>query len=63
MRYQHVMGGKKPPLFAMTGWQQHSSLNYFPKESVYHSVLAENGAFLPTNNKLPPQHFKKIAQI
>jgi hypothetical protein len=24
MRCQHVIGGKKPPLFAMTGWQQHS---------------------------------------
>jgi hypothetical protein len=32
-------------------------------ESIYHLVMAEKGAFLPTNNKLPPQHFKKIAQI
>jgi hypothetical protein len=24
MRCQHVIGGKKTPLFAMTGWQQHS---------------------------------------
>jgi hypothetical protein len=24
MRCQHVIGGKKPSLFAVTGWQQHS---------------------------------------
>jgi hypothetical protein len=44
-------------------WVDNIFFYSFGEESNYHPVMAEKGGFLPTNNKLTSQHFKKNTQF